>query len=170
MKRARLWFTFAAAAIIGAGWLTLCSQAQPWAPGNEPAPASATPAPESSINWQTNYFAALARAASSNQLVVVDFYATRCVYCRLMDLKTFTDTNVQQQLAGFVPLKIDTDAQQDVAAYYGIQGLPTMLVIDSTGKPVLGTVGYVPPDFYLKVLDMAKAKVAGTNTVASAAK
>ena len=158
MKQFRLWLTLAAVAVIG-GWLTLCGHAQPWAPGYEPAPAA------SSINWQTNVFAALKKAQASNQLVVIDFYADRCPYCKLMDLKTFTDPQVEQQLTGFVPLKIDTDAQQDIAAYYGIQGLPTMLVIDFTGKPVLGTVGYVPPDFYLKVLDLAKAKAAGSNAV-----
>jgi thioredoxin-related protein len=82
-----------------------------------------------------------------------------------MDMTTFKDAAVQSRLAGFVPLKIDGDKHPELVAKYGPPAWPTMLVIDATGKPILGTVGYVDAAGYLNVLDLAKAKYAGTNSV-----
>ena len=75
------------------------------------------------------------------------------------------DANVQQRLAGFVPLKIDADKQPQLTAKYGVEGLPTMLVIDANGKPLAGAAGYLEPDRYLAVLDQAKTSSTGTNDV-----
>ncbi|MDR3457559.1 MAG: thioredoxin family protein [Verrucomicrobiae bacterium] len=162
MKKCTFWFLLAAAIVWGAGWLTLRCQAQPWAPEPEPAPGT-------EIKWLTDYDAALKQAQASNQLVVIDFYTTWCGPCKMMDKITFADANVRARLAGFVPLKIDGDKHPELVAKYGPPAWPTMLVIDATGKPILGTVGYVPPDFYLEVIKQAELKNAGTNSVKTAA-
>lgn len=119
----------------------------------------------SEISWLTDYDAALKQAQATNKLVVIDFYAPWCSYCKRMDKKTFMDSKVQQRLAGFVPLKIDTDKQPELAKKYGVEGLPTMVVIDASGKPLAGGVGYLEPDRYLSILDGAKAKNVETNSV-----
>jgi thiol:disulfide interchange protein len=107
--------------------------------------------------WLSDYDAALKDAQSGNKLVVIDFFATWCGPCRMMERDTFPDEKIQQRLAGFVPLKVDVDKQPKLAAQYGITGMPTTLVVDATGKPIAGALGYLEVADYLAVLDKAKS-------------
>lgn len=109
-------------------------------------------AAKTEIVWLTNFDAALAQARSEGKLVVIDFFATWCGPCKMMDRNTFTDANVQKRVADFVPLKIDVDRQPEIAQRYGIEGLPTTMVVDAEGKPVTSAVGYLDPERFLKVL------------------
>ena len=93
--------------------------------------------------WLTDYDAALKQAQATNKLVVVDFFATWCGPCKMMERDTFADKKVRQQLTNFVTLKIDVDRQPQLAAKYGIEGMPTTLVIDATGKPLARAVDYL---------------------------
>lgn len=111
----------------------------------------------SGIRWKTDYTAALQQARSSEKLVVIDFFATWCGPCKMMDRNTFTDSQVQSSLAEFVPLKIDVDRQPEVASRYGIEALPTTVVVDSTGKQVTKAVGYLDPKSFLAVLNAANS-------------
>jgi len=158
MQKVGSWSLRIVVAVL-AGWLILRCQARP------PVVPAAAAAPDNGINWLTDYDAALKQARASNQLVVVDFYTTWCGPCKMMEWTTFKDAAVRARLAGFVPLKIDADQHRDIAMAYGVPGYPTMLVIDATGKPILGTVGLVPPDIYLEVLKKAELKNAETNAV-----
>src|ERR1700748_2446085 len=120
-------FTFvnllAGVMIIGVTGPELFSEAKPVAtPAVEPVAAT------NEVPWLTDYDAALKQARSSNQLVVVDFYAPWCGFCKLMDQKTFADPNVQTRLKSFVPLKINQDDHPELVLKYGVPGLPTMLV------------------------------------------
>ena len=139
---------------------SLLAGCSPAKPGGQTGSAA-----RAEITWLTDYDAALKLAQSTNKLVVVDFFATWCGPCKMMERDTFSDEKVQQQLANFVPLKIDVDRQPQLAAKYGIEGYPTTLVIDATGKPITGAVGYLKPDAYLAVLAKAKTSNTGTNEV-----
>lgn len=112
-------------------------------------------AAKTEIAWLTDYDAALAQARSDGKQVVIDFFATWCGPCKMMDRNTFADANVQKRVADFVPLKIDVDRQSEIAQRYGIEGLPTTMVIDTEGKPVTTAVGYLDPERFLKVLNGA---------------
>ncbi len=115
--------------------------------------------------WLTDYDAALKTAQATNKLVVIDFFATWCGPCRMMERNTFADEKVRQRLAGFVPLKIDVDKQPKLAARYGIEAMPTTLVVDATGKPLATAVGYLEVADYLAVLDKAQPARSETNVV-----
>lgn len=111
--------------------------------------------PGDEIAWLSDYDAALTQARADGKLVVIDFFATWCAPCKLMERNTFTDSNVRKRVSDFVALKIDVDRQLDLAQRYGIEGLPTTLVIDAEGKPVTGAVGYLDPESFLKLLERA---------------
>ena len=115
--------------------------------------------------WLADYDAALKEAQSGNKLVVIDFFATWCGPCRMMERNIFPDEKVQQRLAGFVPLKVDVDKQPKLAAQYGITAMPTTLVVDATGKPITGAIGYLEVADYLAVLDKAKSGGSESNAV-----
>jgi thioredoxin len=64
--------------------------------------------------------------ASSDQPILVDFYATWCGPCQLM-AKILEQVNVQ--LNGQVRiLKIDTDRYPQIASQYQVQALPTLML------------------------------------------
>jgi putative thioredoxin len=56
-------------------------------------------------------------------------------------------------------VKIDVDAEQTLAARYGIQSIPTVAVFRD-GEPVTGFVGAYPPATVGKFLDELLAKEA----------
>ena len=148
---------FLAGVLFFAGFLAGCDAS--------PTDRKAVSGVQMETGWLTDYDAALKQAQSSNKLVVIDFFATWCGPCRMMERNTFSDEKVRQRLAGFVPLKIDVDKQPKLAARYGIEGMPTTLVVDATGKPVTGAVGYLEEADYLAVLDKAKSGGSETNAV-----
>ena len=155
MKKSRLYLPLAMLFLVG--WLTGCNASD--------SKSGAVSGTGTETVWLTDYDAALKQAQATNKLVVVDFFATWCGPCKMMERDTFADEKVQRQLTNFVTLKIDVDLQPQLAAKYGIQGMPTTLVIDATGKSITGAVGYLKPDAYLAVLAKAKTSSTGTNEV-----
>jgi thioredoxin len=82
--------------------------------------------------------------------VVVDFWAAWCGPCRM--LGPAIDSEVEKRAGKLELAKIDVDAQQELAARYGIQSIPTVAVF-SDGEPVCGFVGAYPPAAIGRFLD-----------------
>lgn len=82
--------------------------------------------------------AALARAESEGQPVMLDFYADWCVTCKEMEHATFSNADVASALEPFVVLKTDVtanDAQdRDLYDRFGIFGPPAIMFFDPTGE------------------------------------
>jgi len=73
---------------------------------------------------------------AENDVVLTDFYADWCGPCQMLEpivetLAAETDATVA---------KVDVDANQQLAAAYGVQGVPT-LVLFADGKQVEEVVG-----------------------------
>ena len=82
--------------------------------------------------------------------VVVDFWAAWCGPCRA--LGPAIESEVEKREGNVVLTKIDVDAEQTLAARYGIQSIPTVAVFRD-GEPVAGFVGAHPASAIASFLD-----------------
>ena len=82
--------------------------------------------------------------------VVVDFWAAWCGPCRM--LGPAIEAEVEKRAGTIELAKIDVDAEQMLAAKYGIQSIPTVAVFRN-GIPVTGFVGAHAPAAIGRFLD-----------------
>lgn len=75
-------------------------------------------------------------AATQGKLYFVDFYASYCLPCKLMDQTTFMDEELGSYVAqNYIPLKLNIDAfdAYEIRADYEVQELPTIMIFSSSG-------------------------------------
>ena len=85
---------------------------------------------------------------NSTQTVLVDFWASWCGPCRM--LGPVID-QLGSELADVKVCKIDVDANQDLAAKYKVETIPTLVVFEG-GKEVKRSVGVQPKPAILAML------------------
>src|SRR5262245_1895158 len=83
---------------------------------------------------------------------VVHFWAAACRPCRM--LAPAIEAEAAKREGKIQLAKIDVDAEQTLAAQYGIQSIPAVVVF-SNGKPVTGFVGAHPAAVIGRFLDEA---------------
>lgn len=111
---------------------------------------------------------ATALAREQKRPLLIDFTADWCKACKRLSNETFADARVRSKAGHFVALKIDVSVREDLAdeeqerleakfdevkKRHGVVGLPTVIVLDSTGKERLRLNDFVGPDEFLKMLD-----------------
>ena len=116
-----------------------------------------TPATPEGV-WLTDYPAALRTAKSEKKPVLIDLQAEWCGPCHMMTDDVFKKPTFRAQSGRWVLLKIDVDQQPDVAAKFGSNSLPTLVVLNADGKPVVGTQGYRDPATTMNFLERAFQK------------
>ncbi len=98
----------------------------------------------------------LASAAEARKPVLIDFSADWCIPCREMEHSTFIDPSVVSEARRFVRMKANLTAQdkktEELTSKFEIQGVPTMMLIDSAGKVAQRKVGYIGPQEMLAEL------------------
>ena len=80
------------------------------------------------------FAASLHRALKEGKPVFVDFWATWCKNCLVMDRTTFKDQEVQRRLAEFVSVRYQAELPNELPAKevlerFGAIGLPTYVVL-----------------------------------------
>jgi len=89
---------------------------------------------------------ALKQAALQKKYIFVDAYATWCGPCKMLKAQTFTDDKAAAFYnSNFVNVAIDMEKGRgpELARQWQLRAYPTLIIFDSKGKPVLGTVGFI---------------------------
>jgi protein disulfide-isomerase len=134
-----------------------------------PTGAAEGPGPE----WMTDFPAAVAKAKAEGKPLLLDFTGSDwCPACmelhrRVLSQKAFADYAGQNLILVLVdfperkPLpKAQEEANESLSKAFEVEGFPTLIVLDSDGKKILGKmVGYdgsTPKQFVAKIEKMKK--------------
>jgi thioredoxin 1 len=89
---------------------------------------------------------ALRQAKAQHKYIFVDAYATWCGPCKMLKAITFTNDKAAaffNQHFVNVALDMEKGIGPQLAARWGMQAYPTLIVFDENGNPVAGTVGFM---------------------------
>ena len=86
---------------------------------------------------------------ANNKKVLVDIYATWCGPCKM--LAPIVE-KVSNEVSDLVVLKVDIDENEEIAATFGVEAIPTLLVFED-GKLKHKNVGFIPEN---KVKELVK--------------
>ncbi len=109
--------------------------------GGEQTASSRVPGQAATITWHHDLPSGLQAAKEQARLVFVDFFATWCPPCKMMNQQVFPQPSVAEALRQLVAVKIDVDKHKAEAVKYQIQGVPTLMVMDASGQIISKNVG-----------------------------
>ncbi len=137
-----------------------------------PAAEAGRPATEEKLHWLTDFDAAKAQARSEKKMLLINFTGSDwCPPCIQLEKELFSKPEFAQYAAkSLVLLEVDFPRRKELsseqraannklAGEYGIEGFPTIIVLNSDSKP-LGKFGYVPglgPTKVIEALEEARA-------------
>jgi thioredoxin 1 len=119
--------------------------------------------PNGIVFIENSWTEALHQAQIKNKYIFVDCYATWCGPCTLLRDRTFKNNKAADFYnQNFINVSIDMEKGDGpmLSQQWGITGYPTLIVFDSNGKPVFGTMGYMGAKDLIKFGKQALAKTA----------
>jgi thiol:disulfide interchange protein len=100
-----------------------------------------------SVPWRDSFDEARAQSRPLNKPIWLDFWATWCAPCKVMDAEVYTNGDVLRASQGFVPVRVDFDKKTVLARKYNVTALPTLVFTNSDGDELFrfsGAIGAAP--------------------------
>jgi thioredoxin 1 len=81
---------------------------------------------------------------------IIDFYADWCGPCKMV--APVLEELSKEYEGKILIYKVNTDAEQELSAVFGIQSIPTILFIDAQGEPMMQP-GALPKHVFKKIIE-----------------
>lgn len=137
----------------------------------QPGGDGATPASEArgsrsgKLSWASDWDDAFARAKQDDRVVMVEFYADWCIWCKRMESTTFANPDVVGLLADrAVAVKVDGEREGRVlAGRFRVDGYPTIVFLSPEQQELGRVPGYLEPADFIQAVQgwLAEPAVAG---------
>lgn len=118
------------------------------------------------VVWEKYSPQKMEQAVAAKKPVIMDFYADWCIPCHELDQWTYRDPKVIKLLKPFARFKVDLTSPEDevleaLIDQYEIQGVPTVLFLDTDGKEVKEAriTGFVPAKEFVEIFEESKLRL-----------
>jgi thioredoxin-related protein len=117
------------------------------------------PAVSQEIQWHS-YGDGMYRGKFEKKKVFIHFYANWCPACKQMEKNTFKDPGVIASLnENFIPIKVNTDREQETATIFRVRALPDNWFIAEDGEIIGHQPGFIPPDQFSTMLKLIMTEI-----------
>lgn len=104
------------------------------------------------IQWES-FQKGIARGKAEKKKVFLNFYADWCAYCKTMEKETFQNSAVISYInRNFIPIKVNSDRDQQTAANFNVRGLPSTWFLSEIGDRIGNRPGFIPANEMLSLL------------------
>lgn len=107
------------------------------------------------------------RAAEESKLIFMDMTASWCGPCQALIRNVFSDKEVGEFMNSHficVKMDVDTDEGRILASEYGVEGVPTMLILDHEMNLLGRTAGYRNKEQFLADMKQLLAEIENRRT------
>jgi thiol-disulfide isomerase/thioredoxin len=116
------------------------------------------------ISWIRNYDTAIGLAKKTNKLIVMDFWATWCRPCLIMDEKLWANDEMKKLAENFVCLRVNFDYDLKPVSQYSVRAIPRVIIITSGEEVLIDKLGFRDAESYLTVLRAIPGNIGELNT------
>lgn len=111
------------------------------------------------VRWAGSLHDAMVQAEREGKLVLIHFWSTSCAPCQRMENFVFSRQDVADSIAAdYVPVKIDAQAQPEIARRYEVNQWPTDVMATSSGRKLGELVGERKAQDYQSLLSQVAAR------------
>ena len=105
------------------------------------------------LEWKRWTPSVFEQAKEKKRLVLVDFSAEWCTYCKQMDQTTWRDPQVLAIIGeNYIPVRVEDEVDTELAEKYRSYGRPAIIVLNAEGKEIFKKTGYLKPQWMLWTL------------------
>jgi thiol-disulfide isomerase/thioredoxin len=115
------------------------------------------------IHLLHNYDLARSIAGKSGRLILMDFWASWCGPCKVMDQELWQSPEIQKVSTYFVGVQIDVEAEKTLVARYGVKSIPRVIIITINGDIIWDQKGYDNAGSFLRAFEALPENVGELN-------